>query len=106
MLKNFFTFLYFAIVAIVSVFIFISTNFIIASDESISNNFNRIIISKIGITIIIDLLAIGVLYVIYLALKKLMKLETENRHILKLLTVVFSIVSIISLIIFFLLISK
>jgi len=100
MLRNFITVLYFAIVAIFCVFIFISVNFIIASSETIANNFNKIIVSKILYTIVLDFISIGILYLVYLALRKLMNLKTENKNILKLLTIIFTTVSIIALITF------
>lgn len=105
MVKNYITILYFFIVGILCFFILISINFIIISDETLKKNLTKIILSRIAYTLIVNLLAIGLSYGLYLIIKKLTILETENKNVLKLLTAIFTTVSVISLSIFLLIIS-
>lgn len=102
MVKNYITTLYFFIVGVICFFILFSINFIIISDEILNQNLTKIILSRIAYALIVNLVAIGLSYGLYLLISKLIILQTENKNVLKLLIAIFTTVTIISLSIFLL----
>ncbi|KFC18996.1 hypothetical protein IO89_15865 [Epilithonimonas lactis] len=100
MLKNFVTFLYFTAVIAICIFIFVSVNFIILSNDPLQRNYTKIIIAKIAYKIIIDIIAIMFSYGLFLLISKLTVLKAEKKDIFKLLTLIFTVVSVISLAVF------
>ena len=98
--KNLITFFYFASVVVICIFIFVSINFIILSNDPLQKNYTKIISAKIVYAIFIDIIAIGFSYSLYLIIRKLTLLEAETKDILILLSIIFTSTAFISLAVF------
>ena len=98
--KNLITSFYFASVVVICIFIFVSINFIILSNDALQKNYTKIISAKIVYAIFIDIIAIGFSYSLYLIIRKLTLLEAETKDILILLSIIFTSTAFISLAVF------
>lgn len=100
MLKNFIKFIYISFNAFLCLFILFTVNFIIVSDERMEKHFTEIILKKIAYALIVDLLSIFLSYILYQILKKYLPFKNENKKIIKYLFIIYTIVSVISLLAF------